>query len=100
MSQKRSCEVCETRCVGGGCRRKWSQSQEVLTVFPHLIVIWFVVTKRLHLTAATAADEDSFVALTAAGLHDAAAALHLSAKFRVMRVEALISTWERGGWHH
>lgn len=73
--------------MGGGCGRKWSQSQEV---FPYLIVIWFVVTQRLSLTAAAAADDDSFVALTSAGLHDAAA-LHLSAKFRVMRVEVLVS---------
>lgn len=76
--------------VGGGCGRKWSQSGEVLRVFPYLIVIWFVATKRLRLTAAAAADADSFVALASAGLHDAAA-LHLSAKFRVMRVEVLVS---------
>lgn len=77
--------------MGGGYGRKWSQSWEVLRVFPYLIVIWFVATKRLSLTAAAAvADNDPFVALTSAGLHDAAA-LHLSAKFRVMRVEVLVS---------
>lgn len=59
-------------------------------VVPHLIVIWFVVTKCLRLTAAAAADDDSFVALTPAGLSDAAA-LHLGAKFRVLRVEVLVS---------
>lgn len=81
--------------MGVGRGRKWSQSREVLRAFPHLIVIWFVVTKRLRLTAATAADDDSFVTLTSAGLNDAAA-LHLSAKFRVMRVEVLVSAWEGG----
>lgn len=59
-------------------------------MFPYLIVIWFVATKRLRLTAAAAADADSFVALASAGLRNAAA-LHLSAKFRVMRVEVLVS---------
>lgn len=76
--------------MGGDCGRKWSQSGEVLWVFPYLIVIWFVATKCLSMTAAAAADADSLVALTSAGLHDAAA-LHLSAKFRVMRVEVLVS---------
>lgn len=51
-------------------------------VFPYLIVIWFVVTKRPSLT------DDSFLCFTSALVNG----FHLSAKFRVLRVEVLVSS--------
>lgn len=54
-------------------------------MFPYLIVIWFVARKRLGVAA------DSLLAFSSARLDG----FHLSAKFRVMGVEVLVSSWER-----
>lgn len=54
-------------------------------MFPYLIVIWFVARKRLGVAA------DSLLAFSSARLNG----FHLSAKFRVMGVEVLVSSWER-----
>lgn len=51
-------------------------------VFPYLIIIWFVVRKLL-----TVAD-DSFLGFSSAVVN----CFHLSAKFRVLRMEVLVSS--------
>lgn len=58
------------------------EGRKCYRVFPYLIVIWFVVRKRLAVTV------DSFLGFSSA-LVDG---FHLSAKFRVLRVEVLISS--------
>lgn len=76
-------------CFNFGLRLKWCvdavsawEVRKQYRVFPYLIIIWFVVTKSLSLT------DDSFLCFTSALVNG----FHLSAKFRVLRVEVLVSS--------
>lgn len=65
-----------------GCVRERMGSTVLQRVFPYLIVIWFVVRKLLAVAV------DSFLGFSSARVN----CFHLSAKFRVLRVEVLVSS--------
>lgn len=81
LKESRSWQVHE--CVL--CPGKWAGRGSAPGFFPYLIVIWFVARKRLGVAA------DSLLAFGSAWLDG----FHLSAKFRVMGVEVLVSPWGR-----
>lgn len=61
-------------------------STDLYRVFPYLIIIWLVVRELL------AVGVDFFLGFSSALVNG----FHLSAKFRVLRVEVLVSSWVKG----
>jgi len=72
-------------CVLCGCVGEMEGNTVLRRAFPYLIVIWFVVRKLVAVAV------DFFLGFSSTVVNG----FHLSAKFRVLRVEVLVSSLEK-----